>query len=518
MIYVNIEKENKKGFRWSETNGIYVCGYGYINGEYHEGLELTEYFSGISDFDDFTNRVMKLNGLFSVIIDKGESVFAAVDRYGVFRLFYHQDHSGFYIGDDTAAIVEKTGLNKINKEAETDWVYSGFPSGNETLIEGLHSLNASLSLFYNSIDHSLKIDRYHDFTQEPDDKKYEELISGLNEVFKNAGERFVRSLDGKKAIIPLSGGVDSRFGSLMLFKAGYKNVLCVTYGNPGDKEERMAAEVAGAYGFEHMFIPYIRSAWRGLFKDSENIRYIDYASKYKTTPHFSDLFAARQLSKILNPEECVVVPGHVGSIAESKMKTDRYYKSSELVRAFIIKYFYYYGLKCPGVKNHLNKRLDGYFRVGGEIDAYASQSLFDRAGYDTYRSTHLFMATKPYEFYGFKFRLPLMDNEVVDFFKTVPLNHKGHSKKILTDFVTGGCQDDPGIYDVPNKFAYKVIRNLRDKRYNCINPFDVFKLRKPEYGLPGIHRTLYRYYRNYLSYAAAKTLQYILNGLENEQN
>ena len=128
------------------------------------------------------------------------------------------------------------------------------------------------------------------------------------------------------------------------------------------------------------------------------------------------------------------------------------------------------------------------------------------------------MATKPYEFYGFKFRLPLMDNEVVDFFKTVPLSYKGHSKKILTDFVVEGCQDDPGIYDFPNKFAYKVIRNLRDRRYNCINPFDVFKLRKPEYGLPGIHRMLYRYYRNYLSYAAAKTLQYILNGLENEQN
>ena len=160
MIYVNIEKENKKGFRWSETNGIYVCGYGYINGEYHEGLELTEYFTGISDFDDFTNRVMKLNGLFSVIIDKGESVFVAVDRYGVFRLFYHQDYNGFYIGDDTAAIVEKAGLNKINKEAEKDWVYSGFPSGNETLIEGLQSLNASLSLYYNSIDHSLKIDRF----------------------------------------------------------------------------------------------------------------------------------------------------------------------------------------------------------------------------------------------------------------------------------------------------------------------------------------------------------------------
>ena len=79
-------------------------------------------------------------------------------------------------------------------------------------------------------------------------------------------------------------------------------------------------------------------------------------------------------------------------------------------------------------------------------------------------------------------------------------------------FNGGDCIDgDPGLHNEPGTYIKKALRNLNDRRYSCIRPFDVFKLRKKEYGLPGMHKVLYRYYRNFLCYTAARTLQDILD-------
>lgn len=513
-----INSKEGKGFRWYSKNNCHVCGYAYVNNEYYECIELLEYFSGVKDESEFKIKIQDLNGVFAVIIKSEGNVFAAVDRYGVFRLFYCLTNKDLYIGDNAARIVESAGLTLINPEAERDWVYAGFAVMNETLIKGLMSLNASKFLSYYSRFGLLNIRRYHIFQQIPCNESYSELKSRLQIIFNETTKRLISSLGGKKALVPLSGGVDSRFIVMMLKEAGYNNVLCFTYGNRSGKEEVIARMTADAYGFDHIYIPYKCHEWRGLFRCKDNLEYIDFASQYKAVPHFSDLFAARYLSKKLNPSECLIIPGQIGTIAESYMKNGAKYTRDEFLMHLISKFFFYYGSNDAGVKAFLKERLKDYFITGYEADALNAQEVFDNAAYDTYRSGHVLMALKPYEFYGFDFRLPMMDNELVDFFKEVPLTAKGKNKILLSDFVMSFLEMKQGFYEPMGNYFSKVAKNLKDKRYCCINPIDVFKLRKNEYCLPGIHRVLYRYYRNYLSYAAAKTLHYILKKKDKEND
>ncbi len=518
MIEIKIVENLNQGFSWENDSDCYVCGYAYVNDCYLEGKELLQYFRDQKGEKDFIKKVQKLNGLFAVIIVDSDYVMAAVDRYGVFKLFYHQNGNKFIIGNKAGDIVNATGQKSINTNAEKDWLYAGFAGKNETLFNDVFSLNASKTLFFNSANSKLRVENYHEFLLRPSNKSYSDLLEQFGEIFEKASKRFISSLNGKKVLIPLSGGVDSRLGALMLYNGGYENVLCFTYGNKNSIEGQIAYKTAKAYGFEHIFIPYKVREWSRLFKDKKNMDYINFASQFKAVPHFSDLFAAEYISKNFDNDECIIVPGHIGSIAEGMLDSGKVFTKESLVSLIIKKYFYFYGEKCKPITGYLKARLSNYFENKVPVDSEKAHDLFDSAAYDTYRSNHLFMALKPYEFYGFQWRLPLMDSGIVEFFEEVPLDYKKKNKILLSEFVALACKNDPGYFIEPRTFLGKVNRNLHDKRYCCINPFDVFKLRKKEYDLPGIHRVLYRYYRNYLSYVSAKTLRYILSEKIYEKN
>jgi len=518
MIEIKIVDNLNQGFSWENDSDCYVSGYAYVNDCYLEGKELLQYFHNLTDEKAFIKKVQELNGIFAIIIVNHDYVMAAVDRYGIFKLFYHHNGKKLIISNNTSEIVKTVGLKDINKKAEKDWLYAGFSAKNETLFNDVFSLNASKALFFDSVNTKLRVESYHEFLLKPSSKLYSDLLKQFGEIFEKASNRFIASLNGKKVLIPLSGGVDSRLGALMLYTSGYENVLCFTYGNKNSMEGKIAYKTAKAYGFEHIFIPYKVRDWRRLFKDKKNLDYIEFASQYKAVPHYSDLFAAEYLSKNFDKDEYIIVPGHVGSIAEGSLDSGEFFTSERLLRLLIKKYFYFYGEKCEGSTGYLKDRLSDYFGNELPVNAEKAHDLFDSAAYDTYRSNHLFMALKPYEFYGFQWRLPLMDAEIVEFFEEVSLDYKTKKKILLSDFVALSCKNDPGYFKEPESFWGKVSRNLFDKRYCCINPFDVFKLRKKEYELPRINRVLYRYYRNYLSYVSAKTLRYILSEKIHEKN
>lgn len=515
MIKISLKSDIKAGFCWESKNGIYVRGYVFDTDKYLQAEEIIPMFSLVNNEEDLKHIISELNGIFAVIIVKKDKVLAAVDRYGVFKLFYAINGGGISIGDDTGGIVNALERKTLNRDAVKDWYHSGFAAKRDTLINGLFCINASEYLSYDGFTTSLRVEKYHIFSIFSDNEKsYEDYLGELSSIVKGVASRLVESLGGKRVLLPLSGGVDSRFCAMLLKMAGYEKVTCLSYGNRNGKEERIAKAAALKLGFEHIFIPYTYRDWFNLFKNEENLKYIDAVSSFKATPHFSDLFAARFLAGKYNSNDCVIIPGHVGSIAESMFDADTEYSHSDIVGKIIDKYFYFYGSKHKASMKYLHSRLDDYALRDNSVCTDEAQGAFDAAAYDTYRSNHLFMTLRPYEFYGFEWRLPLMDLEMVEFFKSVPVIYKGKTKLLLYDFVAGNCCPQVPFYIEPKTYLQKVIRNINDRRYGCINPFIKTKDMPEWNSMPSFIKVIYRFYRNYLSFASLKTLKYLIKNID----
>ena len=76
------------------------------------------------------------------------------------------------------------------------------------------------------------------------------LFHKLDRIYEDTFSRLISWLDGRQAVIPLSGGYDSRLIALMLKELGYNNVLCFTYNTGGAKwEVDISRRVAKNLGF-----------------------------------------------------------------------------------------------------------------------------------------------------------------------------------------------------------------------------------------------------------------------------
>ena len=100
----------------------------------------------------------------------------------------------------------------------------------------------------------------------------------------------MKALDGRTAVIPLSGGADSRMVVSMLKNQGYEKVICYTYGKPGNRESEMSKAVAEEYGYEWHIIPHSAEEIAKLRNDPETEQYSDYERSschrlYKSSSH-----------------------------------------------------------------------------------------------------------------------------------------------------------------------------------------------------------------------------------------
>ena len=124
-------------------------------------------------------------------------------------------------------------------------------------------------------------------------------------------ERLVKSVNQRQIVLPLSGGYDSRLIAVMLARLGYDNVVCFSYGKPGNWESEISRRVAEKLGYKWLFVPYSRRKWRTSFQSEERLAYTRRASALCSPAVLQDWLAVRELTdhKLLS-QDAIFVPGH----------------------------------------------------------------------------------------------------------------------------------------------------------------------------------------------------------------
>ncbi len=434
-----VQLKNNRAFPWVRKNGLSVKGYLFDrSGTYFEEEGLLEYFKGTHSYLDLKEKVKYANGCFAIVIDHDSYLLAATDMIRSIPLFYGLSGKDWVVSDNAEMLAELTGY-KLNDLASTEFLATGYVTGRETLVEGIFQVEAGQIIKLTKED--IVREFYYTFrVNDESEEEYKDLKAAGIKIFDQAFQRLVKSLKNRTAVIPLSGGFDSRLIATILRKLNYEKVICFTYGRASSPEIPVSQEVADKLGFEWHFLEYTDELIRDYIHHDDFKEYFGHASNLVSMFFMQEFFAVREMKKRnIIPADSIFIPGHSGDfLGGSQLNKHGNLSMEESVadladRIYRVKYCY----KKPGGKDasrileRVQKSLQEKFLRQGDF-AYSIHEDWD---FKEKLAKFNFNSVSTYTWFGYQYRLPYWDRNLVEFFRFLPLHAKIH-KYLYDDILT----------------------------------------------------------------------------------
>lgn len=420
----------KSVYPWTREVDFFFRGYFIAEGHCLRGSEAIAYLKTRFSNEDMAEVLRSLNGVFSMIWEREGDVFFAVDRLRGLPLFYAIVSGELWIGDDAAALAEQLPQRTLDEVSAEEYLSSEiFVSGFHTLLEEMQQVQASEFCIFSFRTADVHTSGYFRMVHEDflPENEPEVLCREFYNAYERTGKNLVKALRGRTAVIPLSGGADSRMIATLLKREGYSKVICYTYGRKGNAESEISRKIAESLGYPWYMVPYTKEMWRALRSDSEWAAYEKFAFAAVSTPHLQDYLAVKYLKEHhILPEDSVFVPGHSGDLLAGSHITSEFLAENLSKEAFlqtIIEKFY---VLTPSAA--LMQRIEGRFPEISPQDMEGRASQSEWFNTQERQGKYIVNSVRIYEFFGYEWLIPLWDNEQFDFWRRVPLSWRYHRK------------------------------------------------------------------------------------------
>jgi len=198
----------------------------------------------------------RLNGFFSGVLIDGRTrrVVLFNDRYGLDRLYVHENEQGVIFASEAKALLRVLPeLREFDPEGVVQFLTYGCTLEDRTLFRGIHLLpGASLWSFEREKCHKRKYFFPETWEAQP-------ILSGgdfeskFQETFKAVLPRYVESQE--RMGISLTGGLDTRMIMACLPRSSGKTICYTFSGETGcTLDDKLAARVASVCGLEHQLL------------------------------------------------------------------------------------------------------------------------------------------------------------------------------------------------------------------------------------------------------------------------
>lgn len=430
---------NNVAYPWAITKNLLFRGYIIVNDECLSGLNAINYLLSFLKYEDPCKLLFKLNGVFSFIYETNGYILFTVDRLRSLPLFYAIVDSELWIGDDTNSLVKDLYKITVSEVSCKEFISTNsFVSGENTLINELKQVCAAEICMFDK--NNIKVSKKEYFRTEHNDffdsNNYEMLKLRFNEAYKKTGKNMVTILAGRTAVIPLSGGADSRMILEMLKNENYHKVICYTYGKQGNKESEISRLVAKKYGYPWIMVPYTGKMWENLRNDSIIKEYYKFAFSYVSIPHLQDFLAVKILKEQGSiPNDSVFIPGHSGDLPTGNHIDSLYlHNNVSQQECFNSIYGKFYSHKSDIIKKRLLNNLQ-LPEIANPQEYSSAEEWFDTK---ERQAKYIVNSVRVYEFFGYEWLIPLWDNEQFNFWKQIPISLRYHRKlfyKIMDDSI-----------------------------------------------------------------------------------
>lgn len=349
-------------------------------------------------------------------------------------MFYTKTKNNFIISDSAYYLKGKINPH-LNEKRAAEFMVAGYVTGNETLFDDIKQIRNGEFLIYQKNEKCLRSCCYFrflhgDYFELPENK----LLEMLDRTLVNAFSRLIQSTSklGKRLIVPLSGGLDSRIIVAMLKRLGVNDVICVSYGKKGSRESEISRRVAESLGYEWLFVEYTAKKWRECYNSKEADLFRIWAGNLSSFPHMQDFPAVKELKvqgKI--PEDSVFVPGHSGDMLAGShiplycLDNSENFDSEAYLAASLKKHYDLW--KWPHehelediFKQRISKATSGLEIKDNETFANAIE-YFD---FNERQAKFIINSVRVYEFFKYEWRIPFWDTELIKFFLKVPIKYR----------------------------------------------------------------------------------------------
>lgn len=280
---------------------------------------LLRFFHGAQTptIEEVSRFLGKVDGPFGFVVDLHDRVFAGTDKIRSYPVFYAFQGEKFGVSNSARAVRDSFRFLDFDPLSVLEFQMAGYVSGAETLLEGLRQLQAAEVLLWEKGESRLRRERYFLFYSSSEkvasvSRGIEQLETLTQEVFRKAVER----LNGRPAMIPLSGGLDSRLVACMLKQLKYDNVLCYSYGLEGNWESRASREIAERLEYRWVFVRYDRKRYRSMYGDPDTAAYFRFGDGLSALPFIQDrLCLLEMIEKGLVPSDAVFINGNSGDFS-----------------------------------------------------------------------------------------------------------------------------------------------------------------------------------------------------------
>jgi len=437
---LSVSLDSRRGWHIVTNDNRAVHFFGFVDGI--SNLEFSNILIAQS-VPNLLNFIETNTGHFMFVVNDKDFVFAATDTAGACQLLWSKVGEKLNITDNISILVRKLNLSHsdVDKDMALAFSMSGYTVGEKTIYNGVKTLIPGHYLYLDQ--HCFKVSAYHKWLPTEPRKPsndYADQLSALNDLII---KRLINRADGRKIVIPLSAGNDSRFIASGLAHYKYGNVLCVSYGKKGNREARIAKEISSRLGFRHLELHYTRQLIQQTWHSNEYRRYKDFCDTGTSVHFFGEypllkwlrdsgeidttaIFANGQSGDFISGNH--ILPHFLKPTSNNRSKAERLQTIlDELAKKH---YALWSVLQTKERLAALTIILQAQVLTNNILLSNHSNDfgVYEYIEFINRQSKYVLNGVKTYEYFGHEWSLPLWDRDYMDFWARVPLEYKANQK------------------------------------------------------------------------------------------
>jgi len=402
----------------------------FITAEALKGILLDQIVKcGLADIGSVINNfISNLNGSFAIIVKSPSFFLMTTDPMRSIPLFYGMRDNIFFVSDDAKRVLSHFESCVPDERASIEFILSGYVSGKDTIFSEVKQLQAGEGLAFNPLT-DVDGRQITEKTTHAGDifasrKECSDCVEQLEDFLIHAFSRLIDSAEGRSIVVPLSDGYDSRLIVTMLSRLKVKNVICFTYAKSGARILKVAEHIARRAGYPWLFVPYTKQRWQMCLNDDKTREFIKKAHNLHTLPNLQDFPAVKHLCEqgLISPD-AIFVPGHTPMMYLKGQPHEA--SRSGVVNSILQKHYtrWDWSFKKKTLMPFLQDKIIEILPNGPSFNSLEEAVLaFEAWELRERQAKFIVNAVRTYEFFGYEWRLPLWDKELVRFWLSLPLS------------------------------------------------------------------------------------------------